>query len=215
MPRYSKKMGIVSKKRGRPHKLAWVRVIMDPENEGKREQWLASVGCPSELPSQGVQQDALPATTRDANGRRVRPMKVAFGESWDHASITRQTDERLSLHKESSDDEHVKLSPAWQRYVDFMSIFAESLPSERCNAVKHGTLLAARSRYWDPAPDVPAVLGTMYELRSRWESGEVWFRRKYTRQDWTIVVEENPPGMPPDEPEDLDQAGEPDGLGKV
>jgi len=181
------------------------------EDEAKREAWFESVGCPSELKSLGMQQDAVPAATHDAYGRKVRPTKVAFGESWDHTSITQETDPLLSLHEESAANERLKLSPAWQRYVEFMGIFAESLPLGRQGAVKRCALLDARSRYWEPAPDVPAVLGTMAELRARWQRGEIWFRHKYTRRKLAIVVEEDPPGMPPDEPEDLDEAGEPSG----
>lgn len=199
----------MSKRRGRPRKLAWVRGIF--ESEAKREEWFKSVGCPSELPSIGKQEDAVPAATHDAYGRKVRPTKVAFGESWNHTSITQKTHELLSLHKEAAADERIKLSPAWQRYVDFMGVFADSLPVERREKVKRLALLEARSRYWETAPDIPAVLGTMAELRARWERGEIWFLHKYTRRHWTIFVEEDPPGMSPDEPEDVDEAGEPSG----
>lgn len=200
----------MSKRRGRPRKLAWVRRIF--ESEAEREEWFKTVGCPSELESAAkYRQDEVPASKHDAYGRKIRPTKVVFGESWDHASITQQTDELVSLHKESAANEHITLSPAWQRYVDFICVFADSLSLDRREKVKCLARLEARSRHWETAPDIPAVLGTMAELRSRWERGEIWFRLKYTRRDWNIVVEENPPGMPPDEPEDLDEAGEPSG----
>lgn len=196
-------------KRGRPRKLAWVRKIL--ESEAEREEWFKAVGCPSELPSIGRQQDAIPTATHDAYGRKVRPTKVAFGESWEHTSATQQTDELLSLNNESAVNADIKLSPAWQRYVDFMCLFAESLPADRREKVKSLALREARSRYWEPAPDIAPKLGTMAALRARWERGEVWFRPKYTRRGCTIVVEENPPGMPPDDPEDLDDGEEPYG----
>jgi hypothetical protein len=197
------------RRRGRPRKLGWVRKIF--ESEAEREEWFKAVGCPSELPPIGKQQDAIPAATHDPYGRKVRPTKVVFGESWDHTSATQQTDELLSLHEEAAANEHIKLSAAWQRYVDFMNLFADSLPAERREKVQRLALLEARSRYWEVAPDIAAELGTMPELRAQWERGEIWFRPRYTRQNCTIVVEENPPGMPPDDPEDLDESEEPNG----
>jgi len=117
----------------------------------------------------------------------------------------------VSLHEEAAAEDHIALSPEWPRYVDFMGIFAESLPADRKDVVKRAAVLDARSRHWERAMEIPAVLGTMTELRARWERGEIWFWHKYTRRDWTICVEEDPPGMPPDEPEELDEAGDPSG----
>lgn len=189
--------------------MAWVQLVL--EDEVKREEWLKSVGCPAELPSKGIQQEAVPPAARDRYGRKVKPTKVAFGESWNHTSITQKTDDFLSLREESACDERIELSPDWQRYVDFFAVFAGSLPADRREKVKELAVMEARSRYWEVAPEIPAVLGTIDELRSRWERGEIWFRQKYTRQKWTIYVEENPPGMPPDDPEDFDEGEEPNG----
>jgi hypothetical protein len=222
-------MGKLPKRRGRPRKLlAWVVVL--GEDQAKWGEWFRSAGLPQELRSskswfsntsgvpkeelssiQVFQQGAVPHEERDASGRKVRPRKVSLGESSKHYSLTQKTDEMLSLHEEAADDESVGLSSEWQRYVDFMYMFAESLPVKQREKVKLLTLPAARSEYWQKAPEIPSVLGTMDELRVRWERGEIWFWSKCTRQGWTIFVEENPPGMPPDELEDLDEAGEPSG----
>ena len=218
-----------SKRCGRPRKLlAWVVIL--GEDQAKWAGWFRTIGLPQELRSSkswfsgtnGVpkeelnsikvfQQGAVPHEERDAYGKKVRPRKVSLGESPKHYSLTQKTDEMLSLHEEAAEDESVKLSPEWQRYVDFMCLFAESLPVKQREKVKLLTLPAARSEYWQKATEIPAVLGTMNELRVRWEHGEIWFRSKCTREGWTIFVEENPRGMPPDEPEDLDEAGEPSG----
>lgn len=217
------------KPRGRPRKLlAWVVAL--GEDPAKWAEWFRSVGLPQELrsgkswfsetvglPEQELdsikvfQQGAVPHEERDASGKKIRPTKASLGESLKHYSVTQETDAILSLHEEAAYDGRVELSPPWQRYVDFMLLFADSLPADQSEKVKRLSLRAARSRHWELADAIPAVLGTMAELRARWERGEIWFRSKCSRKGWTIFVEENPGGMPPDEPEDLDETGEPPG----
>ncbi|MGB8581629.1 MAG: hypothetical protein WCD47_12465, partial [Candidatus Sulfotelmatobacter sp.] len=135
------------------------------------------------------------------------------GESRDRKSAT-LTDELLSLHMEASANDGVALSPAWLLYLEYMDVIAEALsPKESGAALKQCALDDARSRYWEQPPDVfrpmNASLGTPAQFRERWFYGELEIRVRPTlnRRDFTVEVW----CLPPDEPENLDDAGEPDG----
>lgn len=128
-------------------------------------------------------------------------------------SHTQRTDELLSLHQEAAVDENTALSAEWVRYLEYMDIIAEALsPNDKGAALKQMALEGARSRYWEQPPDVlspmNASLGTPAEFRQRWIYGELEIRahagnrRHHVIEIWRL---------PPDEPEELDEAGEPSG----
>ena len=68
----------------------------------------------------------------------------------------------------------------------------------------------ARSRYWEDPPDLTS-LGTPAEFRALCADADrhVDIQLQYTRREQKIRFTVY--SLPPDEPEDLDEAGEPDG----
>src|SRR5208337_3189813 len=97
------------------------------------------------------------------------------------SSHTQQTDELQSLHLESGDNAHVKLSPAWLNYLEYMDVIADELsPKDKGAALKQLALVDTRSRYWEPPPEafqpMNALLGTPAEFRERWFYGELEIR---------------------------------------
>jgi hypothetical protein len=128
-------------------------------------------------------------------------------------SHTQQTDELQSLHLESGDNANTELSPAWLRYLEYMDVIAEALfPKDKGAALKQLAWTDARSRYWEQPPELfrpmNASIGTPIQFRERWFYGELEIRvcasdrRNYSFEIWRL---------PPAEPEDLDEAGEPSG----
>jgi len=127
-------------------------------------------------------------------------------------SLALGTDELTSLHLEAADNEKTVLSREWLRYLEYMDVIAEALsPKDSGTALKKLFLADARSRYWESPPEVrvPALL-TPVELRRRWLDHKIDIRAVGSkRRDRIIKIAEYP--LPPDEPEDLDEVGEPSG----
>lgn len=172
---------------------------------------LRRAGLPKEIHrSAEMQQDAIPPSTRDASGRKIRPTKVAYGESWDHWSTTQQTDPVLSLHKEAATEEHAVLPADWKHYLAYMNVIAEAhSPEDNGAGLKSLFLMDARSRLWERAPTVPAALGTPAEFKKRLHDHEMEIRYMVNRRETTIRIRVYE--LPPDEDEDLDPANEPSG----
>ncbi|HLM81153.1 MAG TPA: hypothetical protein VK302_11025 [Terriglobales bacterium] len=129
-------------------------------------------------------------------------------------SHTQQTDALQSLHLESGANANVKLSPAWLRYLEYMDVIAEAFsPKDKGAALKQLALTDARSRLFREQPPerfqpMNASLGTPAEFRERWVYGELEIRvRAPNRRDHVFEIWR----LPPAEPEDLDEAGEPSG----
>lgn len=155
-----------------------------------------------------VQQDCI--RVLDQKSGRLVPMPLGeAGES------TTQSDALTSLHQEAGADESVALSPQWLLHLEYMDVIAEELyPKDKDAALKlkQLALADARSRYWEQPPEVfrpmNASLGTPAEFRERWFYGELEIRvcaadrRNHVFEIWRL---------PPAEPEDLDEAGEPSG----
>jgi hypothetical protein len=183
------------------------------EDSEKFDVYLKSVGLPQEKHSSDFQQDALPAREHDTWGRRTRPTKDVLGESRNHQSFTQQGDELDSLHEESAANESITLSPEWLRYLEYMDVIAEALsPADTGAALKERALRQARSRFWEQPPDLlrpmNASLGKPAEFRERWFYGELEIRTHVrNRRERNIEIWR----LPPQEPEDLDEAGQPAG----
>jgi len=152
-----------------------------------------------------VQQDCIRVI--DSRSKRAKPISLdEAGES-----ITQSTDPLTSLHLESGSNMSVVLSADWLRYLEFMDVIAEELsPEDNGLALKQLALADARSRYWEKPPDVlrpmNASLGIPAEFRQLWTFGQLEIRvcaqnrRQYFVEIWQL---------PPYEPEELDEAGEP------
>jgi len=154
-----------------------------------------------------VQQDSI--RVLDPRSKRLKPVSL------DEAgfSATQLTDERQSLHLEASANDGVTLSPPWLTHLEYMGVIAEArYPKDKAAALKQLFLEDARSRCWEQPPELlqpmNASLGTPAEFRERWFCGELEIcvrasdRRTHFFEVWRL---------PPDEPEDLDEAGEPSG----
>lgn len=157
-----------------------------------------------------VQQDCI----RGIDSRTKRPRPVTLDEAG--VSITQETDALNSLHREAGADSSIALSAPWMRYLGYLDVIAEALtPKDKGAALKRLAIEDARSRYWEQPPAMPSSLGASSEFRQRVQWGEMEIRALAANQrKYVIEIREYP--MPPDEPEDLDEAGEPgrhwDGL---
>ncbi len=196
-------------RRGRPRKLMpWV--VRFGCDTAKWERWLRSVGNPKELRWDFYQQGSMPAKERDVSGRKIRPTKDLFGESANHRSVTQRTNFLASIQLESALDESVGLSDPWLRHLEYMDVVAEALsPKDNGATLKRLFLEDARSRYREIPEDFPVELGTPKEFRTRWESKDLEIRLEANRRRQLIKIAVIP--IPPDEPEDLNEAEEPDG----
>lgn len=102
-------------------------------------------------------------------------------------------------------------SPEWLRSREMIRVILTILISEN-----RGGDATVKMR--DELDDIPPMTelprfpenwGSPEGLVQRWEDHEVFIRLRYDREQATIILVEE--SIPPDEPEDLDQAGEPDG----
>jgi hypothetical protein len=176
------------------------------------EKWnsflLKTYGLPqTKSTREEVQQDSI----RVFDPQSKRPKPVSLDEAG--LSATQLTDQLTSLHIEASANDGVILSPEWLLYVEYMDVIAEALsPKDNGTALKHLALADARSRHWEQPPRVfhpmNASLGTPSEFRQQWIYGELEIRtRAGNRREHLIEIWQ----LPPLEPEDLDEAGEPSG----
>lgn len=153
-------------------------------------------------------QDSLPPREHDIYGWRTRPTRDIFGESADHQSITQPDDPLTALHREVDADESVSLPAGWKRHLEYMDIIAEVLaPGDKGADLKRFFLEDARSRYWESPPVFPTELGTPSEFRAMCARGEIEIGKHFTRRRQLLTIRLLP--IPPDEFEDLDEAGEP------
>lgn len=199
----------IEKKRGRPRKPIIVIRLADVQQEW--EARLRRAGLPKEIRRpRETQQDAIPESTRDASGRKIRPTKVVYGESLDQWSTTQQTDPVISIHEQAATEEHAVLSPDWKHYLEFMNVIAEyRSPDDNGAGIKNLFLKDARSRRSELPPRIPAALGTPAEFKNRLADHEMELRYTVNRQETTIRIHVYQ--LPPDENEDLDPADEPAG----
>lgn len=158
-----------------------------------------------------VQQDSI----RVIDHRSKRLRLVSLDEAG--LSATRLTDELESLQIELSDDQGLPLPRAWLRYLEYMDVVAEELsPKDKGAALKQLALEDAQSRCREQPPDwfqpMNASLGDPAEFKQRWIYGELEIRiRVSSRRDQVFEIWR----LPPWEPEDLDEAGEPPGHWEV
>jgi hypothetical protein len=197
------------KKRGRPRKPVLVVRLSDVQPGW--EARLRRAGLPKEIHrSKELQQDAIPPNERDALGRRIRPTKVVYGESWNHRSVTQKTDPMLSLYEEAAANESTVLSPVWKHYLEYMNVISEARsPKDNGAELKNLFLKDARSRSWEQPPKIPAELGTPAEFKERLADHEMELRYTVNRRETTIRIRVYQ--LPPHEDEDLDPSEEPAG----
>jgi hypothetical protein len=75
-----------------------------------------------------------------------------------------------------------------------------SVPLAKREECKEAATDIARKECGGPAPEIPAVLGTIDDLRSRWQHGEIEFRREGLR----IQIIDLLSTTAPEDPADLD-----------
>jgi hypothetical protein len=199
---------LTKKKRGKPRKPVFVVRLADVQKEWN--QRLRRAGSPEEKGSKfEISAQRLPWTDRDSYGRKIRPTKVTYGNSWDHKSATLLTAPELSL-QETAVDESVVLSVAWMRYLEYMGVIAEALSrKDKGVDLKRLSLEDARSRSGEPPPTIPAELGTPVEFKQRLVDHELEIRRRVDRRQHVIIIRVYP--LPPHVDEDLDETQDPRG----
>lgn len=125
-------------------------------------------------------------------------------------SVTQQTDALNSLLYEAASDENIALPARWLHYMEYMEVVAETLsPEDNGSVFKELFLQDARSRHWEQPPDIPPALGSPAGFRLACLRNELEIHLESNRRTHLIKIAVLP--IPPDEPEDLNEAEEPPG----